>query len=132
MLTENNAGFTLLELLVGLFIVMISMLALLASINLAIGSNLNNEMRQQATTLGEDTLNEVHNLPFDNITGQWTGGKPHSLYLRGTQRQYLVTKVITPYSNSKRIQVGISWTYKGINYEHTVATMVTRPIGTTE
>jgi type IV pilus assembly protein PilV len=133
-LIKNKTGFTLLELLVALVIIMISMMALLASINLSISSNMNNELRQHAVGLAEDTLNGIKNMPFDNITGQWLPAQQRQLFLRGTPRRYLITKTVTPSAttNSKQVQVGVSWSNKGNNYEHTAATIVARTVGSTQ
>ncbi|MFZ4703009.1 MAG: type IV pilus modification PilV family protein, partial [Candidatus Methylumidiphilus sp.] len=52
-LTSNKVGFTLIELLVSLIITMVGLLGLLAAIDLAIATNMGNEMRLQATGIAE-------------------------------------------------------------------------------
>jgi type IV pilus assembly protein PilV len=124
---SNETGFTLVELLVSLVITMVGLLGLLAAINLSISTNLGNEMRLQAIGIAEDVLNESKQQPFANITGNWT--RPSDYYLRGIKKNYSVTKSIVPFTDTKRITVGVSWLYKNQALEHTVSTIVGKSYG---
>jgi len=132
-LMSNKAGFTLVELLVSLVITLVGLLALLASINLALFQNLGNEQRLQAIGVAEDVLNDVKRQPFTNISTSWTkatGTEPlQEYYLRGLKKKYTVVRSITDYTDTKRVTVGVSWTYRGQNLEHTVSTIIGKNYG---
>jgi Tfp pilus assembly protein PilV len=124
---SNKTGFTLVELLVSLVITMVGLLGLLATINLAIATNLGNEIRFQAIGIAEDVLNETKKQPFANITGN--GTQTRDYYLRGMKKSYSVTRSITSFTDTKRITVGVRWLYKNQAVEHTVSTIVGKSYG---
>ena len=61
-------GFTLLELLVAMLILMIGLLGMLNAINLAIAAGVRNEMRNQAVAIGEEKMAQKKGLPYDAIS----------------------------------------------------------------
>ena len=64
----NSKAFTMLEVLVAIVIMTVGLLGMLQAINLAISSNLQNDMRNQAVLIAEDRMAQVKSMPFDNIT----------------------------------------------------------------
>jgi len=128
-LLSNNAAFTLLEVLVAMVILMVGLLGMLKAINLSIITNVQNSMRTQAASVAEDQLARKKSLPFDNIT---TGTTAKTLAvpiaMRSTVLNYNVTYFVDDISTeSKRINIGVRWSYKGNNYEHVVSSIVARP-----
>lgn len=125
--TCSNRGFSLLEVLVAIVILMVGLLALLQAINLSIATNLQSEMRTQGTLVGEDVMARIKALPFDNITAtQKTVAVPVSM--RSSPVNFNVTKSVDDISSTtKRVNVAVRWSHRGNIYEHVVSSVVAEP-----
>lgn len=112
-------------------ILMVGLLGMLKVINLSIITNVQNSMRTQAASVAEDQLARKKSLPFDNITtGTPATAKTLAvpIAMRSTVLNYNVTYFVDDISTeSKRINIGVRWSYKGNNYEHVVSSIVARP-----
>jgi type IV pilus assembly protein PilV len=126
-LPSNNRAFTLVEVLVAMLILMIGLLGMLQVINLAIRTNLQNEVRDQAVAIAEDRMAREKSLPFDNITA--TGEKNINIVsnIRSGSVNYSVTLKVDNIGNSKQVDIGVIWQHKGDNYEHVVSSLVSGP-----
>lgn len=63
---RNNKGFSLIELMIALVILMISLLGLLAVMANSINANLDNELRNTAIRLTTQTAETIQSLDFDD------------------------------------------------------------------
>jgi type IV pilus assembly protein PilV len=120
---SQTGGFTLIEVLVSMVILVIGMFGLLRSINLALDVNLRNQMRQNAVDVAEQQLSDMKARPFDNITGG--GVSAVRVATRSAFKSYSVqrgvTDLATSASKTKQISVRVWWRYKGVTYEHQIA-----------
>jgi type IV pilus assembly protein PilV len=113
------------EVMVAIVILMVGMLGLLQSINLAIDVNLRNNLRNEAVYLGESEMNKLKGRGFDNISASYASYYVTSK-IRGTSRNFSVQKSSTVLSTvsllpaAKQLTVVVSWTYKGTPYENRV------------
>ncbi len=122
----NDSGFTLIELLVAIVILMVGLLGLMKSLNLAIATNLQNEMRTQATMLGENQMAKIKSFPFANITGAAEKSLTVPVNMRSAIVNYTVTKKIdTVSTTTKRVNVGVSWINRGNHFDYVVSSVVT-------
>lgn len=132
-LKSNDSGFTLVEVLVAIVILMVGLLGVMQSLNLAIATNLQNEMRTQGTMIGESQMAKIKSLPFDRITGADERSFTMPVNMRSTIINYTVTKKvdsIPPLAISptmKRVNVGVSWTHRGNNHDYVVSGVVAEP-----
>ena len=62
----NSKGFSLVELMIALVILLISLLGLLAVLTNCISANLCDELRNTAVTLAAQTAEAIHGLPIDD------------------------------------------------------------------
>lgn len=128
-LPSNKRAFTLVEVLVAMLILMVGLLGMLQVINLAVSTNLQNVVRDQAVAIAEDQLAREKALPFANIT---TGGVEKIRNLASNIRSgavnYSVTLKVDDIGNSKQVNIGVRWQYKGNNYEHVVSSLVANPV----
>jgi type IV pilus assembly protein PilV len=126
---NKQSGFTLLELLVALVILMVGMMALLSAAGNAISMNMDNILRDEAVQVADAKMRVVksnnaatYSLPFQNLS------------ITSTQTSKLRSKV-TPYTitlsssttggNSNLLQVLVSWTYKNSTKQHELNTLKT-------
>lgn len=132
-LPKDKCGFTLIEVMVAILIMMVGMLGLLQAINLAIEVNLRNQLREEAVYLGERVINEMRGEGFDNIlvAATPTDTYTYATYqlpskIRGATRLYDVSRRSAVLSTvdskhvTKQLTVIISWSYKGVTYENRV------------
>lgn len=126
----NRRAFTLVEVLVAIIILMVGLLGMLQVINLAIATNLQNDMRNQAVLLAEDQMAQEKSLPFDNITATAQRSINVSVPMRSAKTNYSVTLRVDEVGNSKKIDIGVSWQFKQNRYEHVISSMVADPRAT--
>lgn len=125
---KNDSGFTLIEVLVAIVIMMVGMLGLLQSINIAMEYNLKNHLRDEAVYVGEKYMNIQRGKTFDLLSTSY-GIRNEPSKVRGTGKSYniemstqdLSTDAATP---SKQIMVVVKWTYKGVEYQNRVTAPV--------
>jgi len=122
---KQNTGFTLIEVMIAMFILMIGMLALLNTAAVIIENNLVNVLRDEAAYVAQSTISDIRNTPFNSITSQAAVLVPR--YFSGVEMNYSVTTTVTPVGtagDSKNVQVSVTWTYKGVPYQHTINTVI--------
>lgn len=125
---SDRKGFTLLELLVSLIILMVGLLGLLSAVNMAISTNVQNEMRTQAASIAEGYMARKKSLPFDNITASEEKPRVVPIAMRNSFLNYSVAYSVEDISDkSKRVNIGVRWHRKGSDYEHVVSTVVLKP-----
>jgi len=123
---KNSGGFTLVEVLVAMVIMVIGMLGLLEAVNVAMEHNLRNQLRDQAVYVGEKTLNEMRGAAFDDATfDSYSATIPMSI--RGVNKTYKVVSTSIPLgADSKQYEVVVKWTYKNRNFQNQVVTVRSR------
>ncbi|MFZ3207566.1 MAG: prepilin-type N-terminal cleavage/methylation domain-containing protein [Geobacteraceae bacterium] len=121
---RNNSGFTLAEVMVAILIMMVGMLGLLESINVATEYNLKNHLRDEAVYVGEKYMNELRGKAFATSTVTYplisTATK-----IRGVNKKLMVETSSTQLADdaigtTNQLQVLVKWTYKGVEYQNRV------------
>ena len=125
-LTRNNDGFTLTEVMVAIVIMMVGLLGLLEAVTVATHANIKNHLRDEAVYVGEKYLNELKGRGFVNIVATYpiisTASK-----IRGTGKKLMVeTSSTSLASDTKQLFVVVSWTYKGVTYENRVTAPISK------
>jgi type IV pilus assembly protein PilV len=130
-MTNNCSGFTLVEFLVAIVILMVGMLGLLQSINVAMDKNSETMYRNEAIMLADQRMMGMRAKGFKTFSGADT---VHVFYppsdelrptVRGIQKQYSVCETIQKTtSNSQQIIVNVSWKKKNTRYSHSVSSFV--------
>lgn len=126
---SNNRAFTLIEFLVALVILSVGLLGLLKSINLAIGTNLDNMYRTEAVMLADDRMMLKRSSSFASLAT--TVADPPKILLerstRGVFKNYSVQEIITQSTpNSKEIVINVSWKQKGKIFSHSISSFVSK------
>lgn len=124
-LISNSGGFTLIEVMVAIIILMVGLLALLQSINLSIVTNQQTAMRTQGTMIGEEHLASIKSRPFDSLV-DGVENVVAPTRMRGTFVNYSVWRKIDSVSaTAKQIDVGVRWKHRGNQYEEHLVSVVT-------
>jgi len=119
---RNNCGFTLVEVMVALLIMIVGMLGLLESINVATEYTLKNQLRDEAVYVGEKYLNIQKGKVFDSYSAVY-GTRFEPSKIRGTGKPYSIDMSTTdlstdPVAATKQLVVVVSWTYKGVTFQN--------------
>lgn len=121
---NNKNGFTLVEFLVAIVILMVGLLGLLQTINVAIDQELGNVFRNEAVTVVDDLMMKKRSKTFDALS---TGVKtyPELRTVRGIPKTFTVTETVgNVTSNSKQISIDARWTKKSGSYNHSATSVV--------
>lgn len=116
-MSRNEGGFTLIEFLVAIVILMIGMLGLLQAVNVALQYNTTTQMRNEAVALGDAEMSRELAKPFDQISVPTTASR--KLVQIGL-KNYSVARSGADMTNSKQVNIAVSWTYKRNRYTHNV------------
>lgn len=119
---DNRSGFTLLEVLVALVIIMLGMMALLSAATNAINLNLENILRDEAVQVADARMRVVKSnkaatfaSPFQNLSITST----QTSKLRSKSVPYAITLSSSPTGgNANLLQVDVSWNFKNQTKHH--------------
>jgi len=121
---RSNAGFTLIEVMVALLIMMVGMIGLLQAIGITMEHNLRNQLREESVYLGERYLNEIRGMDFATLQPQTslpTLTVPSKV--RKGAVTYTVERGIAALSTDKLnllVTVTVKWTFKTVEYQNRV------------
>lgn len=126
----GQRGFTLIEVLVSIVILMVGLLGMFQTVNLALNKNIENQLRQKAVAVAEQQLNSLKGRSFSNITGNTSSvvqvASGSAFKNVSVQRQ--INDLAVSNSKTKQISIRVWWNYRGKPYEHQTASA----IGSTE
>lgn len=126
---KNKKGFSLVEALVAIFLLAIILLGLLSALVVVYENSTKNLIRDEAVKIANKYAEKYRNMDLNSIPTN----KPiqEQRNIRNAQITYNidVTSSFVPNTNNKikRVQITVSWTYKGKNYSHTIETLVRSP-----
>ncbi len=131
---RNNAGFTLVEILVAMLITTVAMLGLLQSVNIMTAHNLRNALREEALVIAERKMSEIRATSVSQIPrpDPFATGTPCSYpeetepcRLRGTTAQFTVNKTAEWKSDTAAIvTVQVSMNYQNSTIRQALSTVV--------
>jgi type IV pilus assembly protein PilV len=127
----NDRGFTLIEMLAAIVIIIVAMLGLLTSLEVATETNVKNQMRDEALFAAQAEMNHWRSMPFTSIS---TVANPN-IYryapqqvpskLRGVTKNYNIVRstIASPDGSVVDMGVRVVWTYKNISTAHEMHTV---------
>ena len=121
----SNNGFTLVELMVAILILMIGLLALLQTVNLAYSHNLITILRNEGVLLADEQMMIRKSMTFDSISS----GTPKivSRDMRSAFKNYSVIGTVTNLTDtSKEIMLRVSWKHKNQPYDHFISSIISQ------
>jgi type IV pilus assembly protein PilV len=128
---SKTGGFTLLEFLVAVLIMMVGLLALLQSVNIAIEMNGSNKKRTDAINIADRMMMEekafINGRTFSQISSAPISTTKKSYAGLGFVNYSIVETPKTLSSATKRIMITVSWREKGVRKEHSLTTLISVP-----
>lgn len=122
----NKKGFTLIEFLVALVILMVGLLGLLQTVNFAIVNNMTNQLRQEAITLADERMQIEIAKSYDSIPIAVTNETVQRI-VNGAPRTYTIVLTNTkPTGRTISIDLRLNWSYKGQQYSHAITSLVSQ------
>jgi len=122
---HNNGGFTLIEFLVAIVILMVGLLGLLQTVNYALSHNMQNHFRNEAVMVADDQMSREMAKGFDLVSTTTRNSFVRRQVLSGF-KNYSVTRSGSSLQNSKKVDFEIRWTYKNVQYNHGASTVITK------
>jgi len=128
---QNNKGFTLIEVLISIAILIISMFAILNALVVSVQQNINNIMMDEAVNIAEGKMNELRNTPFTSLSAGTFTETVQRRFRNLDPFSFTVESRLTSISaNSMAVQVIVRWTAKGtqtgMQHQHTISSVITR------
>jgi len=137
---SSNRGFTLIEMLVALVVIMVALLGLVQAALLGIDNNLKNLLRDEAVRIAEEQMNVLKSQPITNLTATTNkaiytiSGNPLTRTFGNYVGRYAVYyTIVILTSNTTNIQVTVGWNYKhelppipviGTEYQYLITSVV--------
>lgn len=122
----NSKGFTFVEVLVALVILMVAMLGILQVMVMAMQQNLEIYSRDEAVRIAEQTMNELRNSSF---TGLNNATYNVSRRYKQFTRTFNVNRTVSALSSDSRsVELRVSWTINGKTHNHSITSLISRGI----
>ena len=130
-LKKNDSGFTLVEVMIALSVLLIGLLGIAGMLVVAIDSNGSTKRTTEATYLAEQTLEQFRGMPYQSIqmmtaTDTANNTKINARGDQATDLPCIYTRSWSVYqnttSNFKKIDVTVNWNYKNQPHGVTLAT----------
>lgn len=108
---RSERGFTLLEIIIAMFILTVALLSLVSVTVMVIKGNSLSKQMTTATTLARDKLEATKNQSYTNIAAGTESFDPSGLAAGTFYTRTLVVNNNTPANNMKTVTVTVSWTW---------------------
>jgi type IV pilus assembly protein PilV len=113
--------------LVAMVVLMIGLLGLLTSINVAIQHNTQNQVRELAVGVGEEQMRTLLATPVDSLTAYTANTVRVCRPFRGYSTGFDVERRASALgSDSAEVEITVAWKQKGVNYQHQLRTIKSR------
>ncbi len=127
----ENSGFTLVEVMVAIIIMMVGLLALLQTVNLAIAHNNSNKLRNDAIILADQAMGTERAKLFSAV-GSSSASISHKSglgfvnYSIFKNMSTLTTHSLTTdyIAGAKNLMITMSWRDKGVKKTHSLTTTI--------
>lgn len=124
---SDSRGFTLVECLVAMVILMVGLLGLLQTMNFAMSKSMETACRNEALQLAGERMMNKRSKAFDSISSTTSAPPGFSVQrvVRSVYKNYSGQEVVSSITaNSKNITVNVFWNYNQKRYSHSVSSVV--------
>lgn len=127
----NSKGFTLVEFLVALVILLVGLLGLLQTVNYAIAHNMTNQLRQEAVMAADEQLQLEMARSFKELADAANAADPDPITVQrivnGVPYRFEFKTAYAPLAErTVNISIQVDWNYKNVAYSHGVSSLVSQ------
>lgn len=123
---RSNDGFTLVEFLVAIVILMVGLLGLLQVVNVGYNQNMQTQLRNEAVALLDEEMSREVAKGFANASTSRKSYQVSRKVLTGFKNYSVEQQPGASIPNSKQISFVVSWRHKGMRSTHAASTILTR------
>lgn len=124
---QNNKGLTLVEVLIAMLVLLFASIAMMQTALVSIDANMINVLRDEAIRIAEEQMNETRNTNFDALVAGTTTVPVTRDLRKITAFSYTVKTTIADLNpDNKRIDITVTWTWKGNPYTHEITSILRR------
>lgn len=126
---RDDSGFTLIEFLVSIVILMVGLLGLLQAVNISYSHNLQNQLRNEAVTVADAEMAKEIAKGYEGVDPTQATvfrGYTVSRKILNAFKLYSVSKTGTQLQNSKQVTLEVSWEFKNARYTHDASGVISK------
>ena len=123
---SSSSGFTLVEVMVSIVILMIGLMGLLQALNLSIEHNMRNMLRNEGLSVADAEMARELSKGFSNVSTSTVSFVRNRVIMNSILKNYSVTRTGTLVSNSKSVSYKVTWGYKQARYNVNISSMVSQ------
>lgn len=123
---RNESGFTLVEFLVAIVIMMVGLLGLLQAVNVGLNHNMSSQVRSEATMIADEALANELAKPFDLVSTSTANRNVSNRPVLNAFRNFSVVRTGATLSNSKQVNITVIWRHKNVRSTHETSSVVSK------
>ncbi len=121
--SRDNGGFTLIEALIAITLMVLIVLALYRSTALIITRNLENSLQDEAVKVAVEAMENLRTVPFNNLSPGTTVNTV-TRKVRNFNQPFTVSRTLVSVSGVYRVTVAVTWTYAGRSHSYSLVSVV--------
>jgi len=121
--SSSDGGFTLVEVMVSIVILMVGLMGLLQAVNLSIEHNMRNTLRNEGASVADSALAKELSKGYNNVSTSTYNYSVNRVVMNSIQKSYSVARTGQAVSTSKMVNFRVSWRYKLARYDVNVGSV---------
>jgi type IV pilus assembly protein PilV len=122
---RNKEGFSLVEVLVAMVVLLVSSLALMQTALVSIEANMGNALREEAVNVAEMRMNEARSTLHSSLQSDAADVIVNRNLKKIDSFPYTTRRIVTDLgSNNAQVEVTVNWSWKGKDYVHKINTII--------
>ena len=127
---RNKSGFTIVEFLISVLLLTVALFGLLTTLNLAMSTNMETKMRNDATMLADEYISRARTVDYASLN-TITGVVTRDVLVGVATVRYTVDTKVAQIggvdAKTSSVSVDVSWPVKGVVKHHMITTSVSDP-----
>lgn len=121
---DEIRGFTFIEVLIALVILMFGLLGTLAGFMSAIDYNLQNSIRNEAIQIAQEELESIRNTRYDSVPLGTQPAVAVTRQFRKSNQVFQVIQDVASQSNMRQVTITVQWTHRNKTYSYSAQTLL--------
>jgi len=125
---SNNKGFSLIEIMISLVVLLVIFIGLMQGALVSIDSNMRDNLREEGISIANSQMLTARDMSFAALDSFTTTVNINKNFRNMPPFPFTVTPAVSILdANNKEVTITVSWTWKGQVYSHSVASIVRNP-----